>query len=499
MSLSTKRLGREMRTIVVIGAGFCGAITAARLMREPSAVPIQVLLVNRSGLMARGVAYGTRTEHHVLNVPAGRMSAFAEHPDHFLNYAQSRDPAITAGCFVQRQLFGDYLESLLADAAREAGPDKQFRAIVGDVAEIEPSPNGSGARVVLDNGLAIDADRVVLALGNFAPDDAPVPRAAETFYRSPRYVRDPWQAEALWVVKPDQPVLLIGTGLTMLDVVLSLRNRGVTAPIHALSRRGLVPLSHRALDNPPQYKGALVQQLFETQGLSAALRLIRVEVERSAAEGVDWRDVVGSLRAATPALWARLSVAERRRFMRHVRAYWDVHRHRCAPELGEKLAQEQQLGSLTIHKGRLLGFDDGVDAVRASWRPRSSDQIQTLAFGTVINCTGPAGDTRRLREPLISRLRERGELLPDALGIGLEVNENYQLLNAERQPSETLYYVGPFLRAAHWEATAVPELRQHCTLLARCLVQSLNCAAENPAGAPLQSSASDDTAERVAA
>lgn len=459
-----------MRTVVIIGAGFCGAVTAAQLLRQ-AVEPIEVVLLNRSGLMARGLAYGTRTDEHVLNVPAGRMSAYPDDDDSFLRYAQAQDADVSANSFVSRRVFGDYLEWLTREAARAAPAGSIYRPMVGDVARIQPL--AAGARVQLVSGRTITADRVVLALGNFAPGDPRVDSASEAFYSSPRYVRDPWRADALWVVRPDEPVFLIGTGLTMLDTLLSLRARGHRAAIHALSRRGLLPQPHRELEIRPVYTSGLPQRLPATPNVRDYLRGLRHELELAASEDVDWRDIVGGLRGATPALWQALSTRERRRFMRHLRTFWDTHRHRCAPALGRLLDAERADGSLQVHAGRVLGYDEHADGVDVIWRPRGATGVQRTAAGCVINCTGPESDTRSVAEPLIAQLREAGMIQPDELGLGLLVDADYRLLDRDGQPAAALHYVGPFLRAQHWEATAVPELRRHVAQLAAVLHRAL--------------------------
>lgn len=459
-----------MKTVVVIGAGFCGAVAAAQLLRTPSPVPLKVVLLNRSGLMARGVAYGTRTEQHVLNVPAGRMSAYADDADHFLRYARGALPGITGASFVPRRLYGDYLEWLLSEAARNPAPGHAFRAMVGEVARI--CPDDTGASIELASGETLRAERVVLALGNYAPATPGFEQGRDELVHSPRYVRDPWRPDALWGVRPDEPVLLIGTGLTMLDVVLDLRARGVRAPIHALSRRGLMPLPHRELELRPHYD-LPPRFAHMTAGLRRYLRALRMWMREAAAQGVDWRDIIGGLRAHTPALWQAMHLKERQRFLRHLRPYWEVHRHRCAPALWAALAAEHREGHLQVHAGRLAGVESSLDALTVHYRPRGQTDLRRLRVGAVINCTGPEADTRTLREPLIAGLREAGLLQPDALGLGVEVDAAYRLIGAGGQPSAVLHYVGPFLKARDWEATAVPELRRHVAALCTALRASL--------------------------
>ncbi len=469
-----------MKTIVVIGAGFCGTAVAVQLLRQAGAEPTRLLLLNRSGLMARGVAYGTRTEAHVLNVPAGRMSALPEDPESFLHYAQARDARVTGASFVPRRWFGDYLEDLLAKAAHTAAPDVRFRAMVGDVIGIS-IVDGKG-QVELASGECIVADRVVLALGNFAPADPPL--ADASFFTSPRYVRDPWRPDALWSVAPDQPVMLVGTGLTMLDVLLDLRSRGHRAPIFALSRRGLLPQAHRLLEEPPKYRGQLAERLAKKPNVRAALAMLRHELRAAASQDIDWRDVIGGLRKATPAIWASWTDAERQRFMRHARPHWEIHRHRCAPQQNAALCAELAEGRLRVLAGRLLSCDDDFDGVTLHWRERSSNTVHQQRVGSVINCTGPASDTRQLREPLLLSLAASGLLRRDALGLGLDTSDDYALLDRQGKASTVLHYVGPFLKARWWEATAVPELSEHTARLARELIANLSKTSTAPVRQP---------------
>ena len=469
-----------MTTIAIIGAGFCGTTLAVHLLRRPPTTPLQVVLVNRSGLLARGVAYGTRTAAHVLNVPAARMGALPGDEGGFLEFAQRQDPRVQAGSFVSRRLYGDYLEWLLSNAAVQAGSGLRFRAMVGDVNRIVPQQRG--ARIVLANGDALDADRVVLSMGHYAPADPPIAPEQRGFYSSPRYVRDPWRPDALWVVRPDQPVLLVGTGLTMLDIVLDLRDRGHRAPIYALSRRGLMPQAHRDLETPPVYDARLPQRMLARPTARNYLRATRAAIAAHARQGGDWRDIVGGLRADTPALWQALPPDERRRFMRHARAYWETHRHRCAPELGQRLQDEVSAGGLQLIAGRVTAYEEAPDTVRVQFRRRGAVRAESLGVGTVINCTGPDSDTRQLRDPLLGGLREDGLLLPDRMGLGFEIDERYALRERGGAPSRWLHYVGPFLKHRDWEATAVPELRQHVARLAQVLHEDLGARPQAIAG-----------------
>ena len=378
--------------IVVIGGGFSGTVVAARLLRQ-STKPLRVVLLNRSGPSARGVAYGTRSSSHVLNVPAGRMSAYPEDEDSFLRFARATAPGTGSGSFVPRSVYGQYLGHALDEAERRATQGVVLERVVGEALDIELTRDG--AQVRLGDGRSIDADRVVLALGNYPPAD---PRLEDdAAYESPRYVRDPWAPGALEGIGRSEPVLMIGSGLTMLDVAVDLHAANPDRPLHAVSRRGLVPFSHREHSAPPPLDRCPPGMLEGPATAHAYLRTVRRHVRRLQREGVDWRDVVASLRSVTPALWQRLDNRERARFLRHVRPYWEVHRHRCAPELGAALRTLLSGGTLTVLAGRLKRLQAREAGLIATLQPRGGGRLREMAVGCVVNCTGPAATRLRCR------------------------------------------------------------------------------------------------------
>jgi uncharacterized NAD(P)/FAD-binding protein YdhS len=458
------------KVIVIVGAGFCGAVVAAQLLAQGRG-RIRVLLVNKQGRMARGLAYGTRSEQHVLNVPAGRMSAFPGVEDDFLRFAQTQDPAIGAASFVSRQLYGEYLEHVVERAVARAAPGVSLERIVDQVRDVAVTPDGGRALVSFDSGSHVLADHVVLALGNYAPAH---PRLADgRFVDSDRYVRDPWRMGVLDQVPRDVPVVLIGTGLTMLDIALELRSRGRTAPMIAISRRGLLPEGHRGTDRPhapvPPPPGMI-------DGPATAyhyLRAVRGHVLALARDGVDWRDVLVALRPLTPMLWQRLDDRERGRFLRHLRPYWEVHRHRAAPRPAALLDRMRKDGELQVIAGRLVALDATDDAIHVRLRRRGATATETLAAGAVVNCTGPCTDVRNLDEPLMNALRWHRLIRADRHGLGVDVGADGALIDARGEPSQVFFAVGPLLRGRDWEATAVPELRVHAAQVVGRLARDL--------------------------
>lgn len=444
----------EPFTVAVIGAGFSGVMTTVHLLRSRPARPVRVVMVNRSGVMARGVAYGTNSPAHLLNVPAGRMSAFPDDPGHFARYVQSRDPSAAPASFVRRSLYGEYLEANLAEAVATGAPNTLEQVVAG-VASVEPGLGG--AVVTTTDGARLRADAVVLAVGNYPP--AHPPGLPESFLSSPWYVRDPWAAGALAAVPTASPVLLVGTGLTMLDVALDLASRGVLGAV-AVSRRGLLPRPHDPDVPPaePSHRPPGVEALATVSGL---IRAVREQVRVRVKDGGDWRQVIDSLRAITPALWSRLDSAERARFLRHARPYWDVHRHRAAPRVCAAVERLRASGWLAVRPGRLLGAEEDEAGVRVRFSPRGTDAADELRVGAVVNCTGPATDVRTAGDPLLANLFRRGLAKPDPLGLGIGVAADGRVVSATGEPSGVLFYVGPLLRARDGEGTAVPELRVH--------------------------------------
>jgi uncharacterized NAD(P)/FAD-binding protein YdhS len=455
--------------IAIVGAGFSGAATAIHLLRRYGDKPLHIALINRHPDLGRGVAYGTHSPSHFLNVPVARMSLFPDDDGDFLRYAGNFDPGITGADFVPRSLYGHYLSARLKEAIT-AAPLAKLQGLTGEVVDLQVTAGGQQAVLGFADGGRIQADRVVLTTGNYSPADPPVPE--KLFFDGPAYVRDPWVPGAFDALRPGQPVLLIGTGLTMVDVALELKRRGVAGRLLALSRRGLLPQAHRHHTGMPLAPGVVSEMLHE--GPANIRRYLRV-VRRCIAElpDTDWRDVIGALRPITADLWQALDMDERRRFLRHLQPYWDTHRHRLAPSASQQLELLLGTGQLMMAAGRLLRFQERGGAVQVTWQPRGAAVNSSLEVGTVINCTGPQTQLARISDRLVKSLLVQGLMQPDPLGLGIETDAADALVDGAGRSSQLLYYTGPLLRARYWECTAVPELRVAAARLADELVKSL--------------------------
>jgi uncharacterized NAD(P)/FAD-binding protein YdhS len=449
------------RTIAIVGAGFSGTVVAINLLQQPSARPVRVILLDRAAA-GRGVAYAEREYPYLLNVPAGRMSADARDPLGFLKFARVRVPGATAQDFLPRNLYGEYLEARLREAENGAAEGVWLERISGTACSLQCRNNGQRYCLQLTDGSSIAADDLVLALGN--PPSAALP-GAENLLGSWSYVADPWSAPVRF--RAGERVLVVGTGLTMADVVIA-----GTSPaprdvhVYAISRHGLVPPSQSPLGHEPielETRPLMEAASFSTRALFHAVRDLADDLVR---RGGDWREVINHIRNLAPQLWQRLPVRERQRFLRHVRPYWDIHRHRLPHQTLAELEKLRCERKLTVQAGRILGLERVAGRVRVTWQPRGSGARATLLVDRVINCTGPNYDPRRSRDPLVVSLLALGLAVPDSLGLGVRTAAFGALLDARGRRVSGLYYVGPMLRPDHWESTAVPELREHASRLA---------------------------------
>jgi uncharacterized NAD(P)/FAD-binding protein YdhS len=430
---------------------------AVQLLRR--APNFSVAVVGRGSVPGRGLAYGTKYDCHLLNVPAGNMSALPEEPDHFLRWARANYAlSVRATSFLPRRVYGHYVGCLLDEAIGNSSASK-FQWVQDEVCSL--AHEGSQTKVQLKDGGSLIAGVVVLAPGNFPPANLNIPGLSDL---SKRYVRSACSAEALRDIPSNGEVLLIGSGLTSIDVAVALKSEGFAGHIHILSRRGLIPQPHRQTDPWPQFWNE--QSPRNTRGL---LRMVREQVRAASVAGVDWRAVIDALRPVTQKIWQSLPFEERRRFLRHLRSYWEVHRHRIAPEIGDALASLIHDRQASLYAGRIERYCEFQDYAEVGLLERKSRSQRRLRVDRVINCTGPETDGRRIHDPLIRSLLAQGSARPDSLFLGLDVDLNGALLDASGTPSEVLYVIGPARKGCLWESIAVPELRVQASQLAEHL------------------------------
>ena len=459
--------------IVVIGAGFSGTVTAVQLARQAHAAaqPVHITLLHPTPRIGRGLAYQFDNDNLLLNVPAGNMSALPEVPAHFVAYCQAIDPALSAQSFVPRRLYGCYVEDVLAQTQR-AHPS-WLHTQMGCAVEVRPGQGGSAWQVVLASGDVLAADHVVWAIGHQA---STLPAVCAPLAPLPGAVLDPWDFAALARLPAHQPVVVLGSSHTAIDALFCLTQAQPERPVILLSRHGLLPHSHRPHTAAPQWSELPDYLQAVPRTVRALMRAVRKAVNQAYMMGVNWRDVLNALRPHTPALWQELPLTEQQRFTRHVQAYWDVHHHRLAPLAAQRLQGLLQSGQVRVIAGRIHTARSGPDGVQLQVQPRGGGALQQLSASALVNCTGPSTQLPRCQHPLVQQGLQQGWLQPDGLGLGIRVAAGYQLLGREGQAIAGQWYIGPWLRAQHWEATAVPELRVHAQQLAQAISQEVAAA-----------------------
>lgn len=452
---------------IIIGSGFSGTLAAVHLLRDPAA---KVTIIERSGRFGPGLAYGTNLSTHALNVPAGNMSALDSDPGHFLRWAQSRDPSISTGTFVPRAMYGTYLQDLLGAAQVAAGP--RLQPIHGEATQIKALPKGFELTIVPYTESAtrtIHADAVLLALGNFPPSHPPLTDLSACTH--PAYVRNPFDVTWLDGLAPDDPVFIIGSGLTMMDVVMSLQTHEHMGRVIALSRRGLLSRPHRSPSRPPAHRPPPAELRTWDGRTRSLVRIMRNAVRESATKGTDWRDVITSVRPITASLWQRMPPTEQARFLHRIRSFWEIARHRAAPETAAAVADLLASRRLSLRAGRVLAMKTSNQRIDVTFRPRGSLLPQTFSAARVINCMGPECDLRRVDQPLVRSLLATGLAVPDDHGLGFTVNAQGQCVSRSGKAVDGLFVIGALRKGQTWENTAVPELKMQAAELARKIIE----------------------------
>jgi uncharacterized NAD(P)/FAD-binding protein YdhS len=461
-----------VKTIAIIGGGFSGTMTAVNLARLGNR-PLQVFVINSGRPAGRGVAYGTRRPEHLLNVAARNMSAFPDHPNHFLDWLRTRSEyadlpdIVLREVFAPRRVYGDYLRSLALTCMTPVQAPTPVRIEFIDDSAVDIT-NGVGGRasVSLASGKDVAADRVVLATGNQRP--TPLPNAVAPF-RHPAYFDDPWVDWEGQLSNPDRDVILLGTGLTMVDVFLTLSEAGWRGTVSAVSRNGLLPLSHfRGIeypDFPPQDP--------ERLGLSGLVKQMERHCVLLRQLGANPAICVDKLRPHTQRIWQQFSDDDKRQFCARHAARWNVIRHRVAEPIHARLMDAVSAGRLRIQKGRIESLNDGGSSVRVTIVGEEGART-TLTGDLVVNCTGPQASFSSGTDGLFQNLIARGLVRADKLDMGIEVDTDFAVAERDGRRSDFLYALGPLLRGSLWETTAVPELRGQAMRVAQILLQEVH-------------------------
>ena len=445
-------------SIAIVGGGASGALMTAHLLKCAGDA-VRVTLIEPRGQIGRGLAYATENDSHRLNVRASNMSAFPDDPDHFWRWLRANGHGgEDRFCFVPRLVYGRYLGGLVEDRLADANPGRVrwLREVVTGLSERDDS-----IALRLSGSETAVFDMAVLCCGHEASETLDAPFVS------------PWEDPRAWNTAQDSTILILGTGLTMVDAAIALSESGHRGPIVALSRRGLLPQAHRRVD-PAQITQT---ELPSPARLASLLRWLRARARVEIQNGGDWRSVVDGLRPHVQAIWRAMPSRARQRFLEHARPWWDIHRHRMAPEVEAKIRALQESGQLRILPGHIREVNAKRDGASVSIRPRASKALVRLEVSRIVSCRGLISDPRRSSNPLVAQLVAEGYARADPLGIGLDVDNDCAVVDANGRASERIFAVGPMSQAAFWESIAVPDIRLQAASLARRLTEQAHLAA----------------------
>lgn len=454
----TTRLGRVDRRnrVAVIGGGASGVLTAINLLVRSDDPGLEVVIHEASGIVGRGIAYGTNDQRHLLNVRARHMSAFPDSPSDLLDWALRTGRSSDPQGFLPRADYAIYLQDRLADVA-----DDRLRVRAGRVLDVVAT--GAGFEIVTERSRS-HASAVVLAHGNQPPRPLASSTTGEPLPEAPWHVANPWELARLRALPADASVVVVGTGLTAVDTVITLLEDGPGREVTMLSRNGLLPKPHVG-----QAHTAWVTKVPEGPGPVTADEIATALTEECAAaaeRGVGWRAVVDGLRPATQDLWRRLPHAERVRFLEVYARDWEVRRHRMAPDVALRLQRYRYEGRLHVRAGSIATVEDRGERCHVTTTDATSYDVDA-----VVNCTGPLSDVHQSADPLLRSLLARGTVRPDALALGLDTTADGRVVDAAGNPVPDLHLVGPPRKGTLWESTAIPEIRAQAAQVATAVVE----------------------------
>jgi uncharacterized NAD(P)/FAD-binding protein YdhS len=444
--------------IAIVGGGCSGALVAVQLLRNGFAGRVRVIEPRQR--VGYGLAYSTGFEQHLLNVPAGKMSALPDQSGHFLEWLRSRNwEGAAPDAFAPRKMYGEYVEELLQSTVNAYGRDT-CRHVCAEA--VDARATAGGMRLALNNGASVEANKVVLALGN--PASATF-RSVFVEEMGEKWHVSPWIGEALRVRFAGERILLVGMGLTAVDAALALHGQEAPCKTYMLSRRGILPCVHDL-----RYAPAPAPSFEDGGNVRMMFRQLRLQIRQLQNEDGCWRMAVDALRPISNEIWEGVPLSGRRLFLRHLKPYWEAHRHRMAPQVRRRLCELQAQGKIELFAGRISRSAAKDGAIELVIEQRRGEG-RVLEVDRAINCTGIHEDFNKCPRRFIRSLMEGGLASANDLGLGFRTDGTGALIDARGTSSSTLFTLGPPRRGELFETTAVPEIRCQAAALARRLIE----------------------------
>jgi len=446
--------------VAVIGGGLSGSLVTINMVRRAGGALTVYLFEKKSEQFNKGVAYSSRLPYQLLNVQVKDMSLFDNEPAHFFVWLKENKYPYQPDDFAPRDVFGKYLtDTFNKETRKEKG--REVNVIYKEVTAI--AKDKDGYKVTFGENETITVDKVILSTGNFPPGD--VPGLPQDVKESKSYTSHPWGGFDIKSIPASHDILMVGSGLTMIDLVLSLHTGGHRGNITVISRRGLLPLSH---GDAPEYTPAQGPDL-KNASVTSFLDWVKKNVIQANAEGKNWRGVIDAIRSHIPAMWNALSLEERKRFIRHLRPFWEIHRHRMPAESIAILKEMERDGKLDLLAGRIQTAKLSGNKVNVTYRCRNSNVLKHITVDNIINCTGPETEYRKLRSPLYQSLVENKLAQTEPLALGLLANTKGFIIDAWGKVNDNIALIGPPAKGVLWECTALREIRMQAAALSHAV------------------------------
>jgi len=454
--------------IAIIGGGFTGTMAAVHLIKNAK-MPVSIALINKGGQLAKGTAYSTTDRVHLLNVPARNMSAYPDEPGHFVNWLRQNNRHLEmedSGLpleedFVPRLIYGEYISAQLYEAISE---HKQAHIQIFEAEAVDINMADEKAHISLDSGDTIRTEKVLFAMGNNVPANLHI--RDESFYETANYQQNPYDLGKLAAIAKTQTVLIIGTGLTMVDVVNTLKNQGHEGTITGISRNGKLPHPHSDFVKYPDFIAPHIHK-----PPRELLAIIEEEKKKAGARGIPWQSVIDSMRPHHHEIWTQFSPESKKYFAENLGAAWGVVRHRMARAIMRRMEHWQKTGELEIKKGSLASLSNTAGKVEVVIKDGDAPE-QVFWVDYVINCTGPMHNIAKIDKPFYKNMLAKGIISPGPLNIGLNSTPEFEVIDKEGGISEMFYVAGPLLIGVLWESIAVPELRRQARDVADKLLKT---------------------------
>lgn len=456
-----------MKNIVIVGAGLSGYLLLINLLRFQGDSALKVILIEKEAIDRLGVAYSTTDEDHLLNVSAGNMSVFSDQKEHFSLWLAGQSPGYSANSFVPRNIYRLYVLSVFNGLMEEKKANMQVVRLQMEVVDVDMIRK----EVLTSERTAIAFDQLIMATGTLATNQLPL--QDKTYMQTPGYFHSAWDKSWKNYIKGNETILIVGTGLTMADTLISLQKTRHSGQVIALSRHGLLPSIHKKPCSYPDFKD---EMLAEKTALGM-LKVVRSHIYKAKSIGSDWQAVIDTLRPYTSQLWQQLSEAGKKIFMEHLRPYWDVCRHRMPETCAEKVSAALLKAEVNIMPARITEIQVMTgNRFKIAVRKRGTEEIQEVIADVIINCMGPQTNYNRITQELIKNLLHKKLMRTDPLCLGMLCNEEGALIGTDGLPSDCLHTLGAPAKGLLWETTALPEIRVQAYRLARKILEPVKIA-----------------------